>query len=131
MQSIFFHLLLFSAIQKRLMSDHGPRLFNLTPSRFQWHKFKDSLHFFVMIGAIPAGAVVFLVNIFIGPATLTPIPEGYTPKYWEYHKVRKLLCSLQKFITVMEHLCFSIQFQDLLPVTFILHHNRNMKKCYI
>lgn len=75
------------AVQTREMSGHGPRLFFLTPSRFQWHKFKDSLHFFVMIGVIPISALLLYVNIFIGPARLQPIPEGYTPKHYEYYRV--------------------------------------------
>lgn len=69
------------------MSDHGPRLFWLTPSRFQWHKFKDSLHYAVAIGVIPISVLLAYVNIFIGPATLTKVPEGYEPKHWEYHSV--------------------------------------------
>lgn len=74
--------------QTRRMGDHGPRPFVLTPSRFQWHKFKDSLHYAVMIGLIPMGALLFYVNVFIGPAKLTKIPDGYEPKHWEYHSVR-------------------------------------------
>lgn len=88
-QSVTQLILMFSALalQTREMSGHGPRLFFITPSRFQWHKFKDSLHFFVMIGVIPVAALLTFVNIFIGPAQLTAIPEGYVPKHWEYHKV--------------------------------------------
>lgn len=40
-----------------------------------------------MLGVIPAALIVFLTNIYIGPAKLAEIPEGYTPKHWEYHKV--------------------------------------------
>ena len=69
------------------MSDHGPKLMNLTPSRFQWHKFKDVFHFYVMVGAIPFTALIFYTNVFIGQATLTEIPEEYYPKHWEYHRV--------------------------------------------
>lgn len=76
------------------MSDHGPRNFVIVPSRFQWDKFKDLLHFFTMLGLIPVTAVVFYVNVFIGPARLTPIPDGYVPKHWEYHRVRKRFCSI-------------------------------------
>ncbi|XP_050692217.1 NADH dehydrogenase [ubiquinone] 1 beta subcomplex subunit 5, mitochondrial-like [Eriocheir sinensis] len=63
----------------------GPRTMNITASRWQWHKFKDLLHYYFMLGAIPCTAIAFAVNVFIGPAELAPIPEGYTPKHWEYH----------------------------------------------
>lgn len=70
------------------MSDHGPRLMTITPSRMQWHKFKDMLHFYVMLGVIPITAIVFYTNVFIGPATLTEAAEDSEPKHWEYHRVR-------------------------------------------
>uniref|UniRef100_A0A1L8DZQ8 NADH dehydrogenase [ubiquinone] 1 beta subcomplex subunit 5, mitochondrial n=3 Tax=Nyssomyia neivai TaxID=330878 RepID=A0A1L8DZQ8_9DIPT len=73
-------------IQKRLMSGGHDRHMFITASRFQWHKFKDFLHFYVMLGIIPIVGIVFYTNVFIGPATLTEIPEGYEPKYWEYYK---------------------------------------------
>lgn len=69
------------------MSDHGPRTLVVQPTRFQWNKWKDFLHFYTLVGAIPVGVLIFLVNVFVGPATLSPIPEGYIPKHWEYHKV--------------------------------------------
>jgi NADH dehydrogenase (ubiquinone) 1 beta subcomplex subunit 5 len=61
----------------------------VTPSRFQWNKTKDLAHFYTLLGAIPVGLIVFYCNVFIGPATLTPTPENYTPKHWEYHRVYK------------------------------------------
>lgn len=67
------------------MSDE--RHLHITPTRYQWHKFKDALHFYLMVGLLPVGALITYVNIFIGPAQLTPIPEDYTPKHWEYHRV--------------------------------------------
>uniref|UniRef100_U5ERB1 NADH dehydrogenase [ubiquinone] 1 beta subcomplex subunit 5, mitochondrial n=1 Tax=Corethrella appendiculata TaxID=1370023 RepID=U5ERB1_9DIPT len=75
-----------NVIAVRNMSGHGPKMFTITPSRFQWHKFKDMFHFYVLLGAIPCLAVVFYANVFIGPAQLTEIPEGYVPKHWEYHR---------------------------------------------
>lgn len=72
------------------MSDHGPRLMPMQPTRFQWHKFKDLFHYYIMVGAIPLTALIFYTNVFIGPATLTEIPEGYEPKHWEYHRVSRL-----------------------------------------
>jgi NADH dehydrogenase (ubiquinone) 1 beta subcomplex subunit 5 len=66
---------------------HGPRLMPLTPSRWQWHKFKDMAHYYFMVGLIPVGLIVFYANVFIGPAKLAEIPEGYEPKQWEYCRV--------------------------------------------
>lgn len=70
----------------RSMSGHGNNM-RIEVSRWQWHKFKDLLHFYTMLGVIPATLIVFLTNIYIGPAKLAEIPEGYTPEHWEYHKV--------------------------------------------
>ncbi|XP_056630355.1 NADH dehydrogenase [ubiquinone] 1 beta subcomplex subunit 5, mitochondrial [Diorhabda carinulata] len=69
---------------KRLMSDH--KVFPLQPSRWQWIKFKDYFHYYVMLGVIPCTLVVTWANIFIGPSTLSEIPEGYTPKFYEYQR---------------------------------------------
>lgn len=85
-------LIIVLAIQARQMSGgHGPKTMVITPSRFQWHKFKDMLHFYVMIGLIPISAIVFYANIFIGPAQLTEAPTDHLPKHWEYHKVKFLI----------------------------------------
>jgi len=56
------------------------------PSRWGWDKFKDDVHWYFMLGAIPVGAFVTLTNVFVGPAVLTPIPEGYHPREEEYHR---------------------------------------------
>lgn len=69
------------------MGGHGPEHIPMTPSRFQWHKFKDLFHYYIMVGAIPLGALIFYTNCYIGPAQLEEIPEGYVPKHWEYHRV--------------------------------------------
>lgn len=74
-------------IQIRQMCDHGPRTMPIQPSRFMWNKWKDYTHFYVLVGAIPLCTLVFFVNVFIGPGTLSPIPEGYRPQPWEYYKV--------------------------------------------
>lgn len=71
------------------MSDHGPKLMGIQPSRFQWHKFKDLFHYYIMVGVIPLGALVFYTNVFIGPATLSEIPQDYVPKHWEYYRVSR------------------------------------------
>lgn len=43
------------------------------------------LHYYILVGAIPCGLVIFLSNVLVGPAQLEPIPEGYVPKHWEYY----------------------------------------------
>ncbi|XP_065157592.1 NADH dehydrogenase [ubiquinone] 1 beta subcomplex subunit 5, mitochondrial isoform X2 [Atheta coriaria] len=72
-------------VAKRAMSGHD-RTFAIEPSRWQWNRFKDYFHYYCMLGLIPVGAVITLTNVFVGPATLSEIPEGYTPKYWEYYR---------------------------------------------
>jgi NADH dehydrogenase (ubiquinone) 1 beta subcomplex subunit 5 len=67
------------------MSEH--RVFPMQPSRWQWNKFKDMFQFYVMLGVIPLGLITLYANVFVGPATLSEIPEDYTPKYWEYYRV--------------------------------------------
>lgn len=54
--------------------------------RWQWHKFKDMFHYYLMVGLIPVTGIILYTNIFIGPAELTPIPADYNPKHWEYHR---------------------------------------------
>jgi NADH dehydrogenase (ubiquinone) 1 beta subcomplex subunit 5 len=68
----------------RPMSEH--RVFPMQPSRWQWNKFKDMFQFYVMLGVIPLGLITLYANVFVGPATLSEIPEDYTPKYWEYYR---------------------------------------------
>ncbi|CAG9768763.1 unnamed protein product [Ceutorhynchus assimilis] len=68
----------------RPMSDH--RIFPMQPSRWQWNKFKDLVHFYLFLGIIPCSLFVGGMNLFVGPATLSEIPEDYTPKHWEYYK---------------------------------------------
>lgn len=67
------------------MSEH--RTLAIQPSRWQWKKFKDLFHLYTLVAAIPVGAILLYTNIFIGPATLSEIPEGYVPKHWEYYRV--------------------------------------------
>ncbi|KAB7502159.1 NADH dehydrogenase [ubiquinone] 1 beta subcomplex subunit 5, mitochondrial [Armadillidium nasatum] len=64
----------------------GPRKMEIMPSNFSWHQFKDYLHFYLMVGIIPLTLLVTYCNIFIGPAELREIPEGYVPKKWEYYR---------------------------------------------
>ncbi|KAH0945087.1 hypothetical protein HN011_007329 [Eciton burchellii] len=70
--------------QIRCMSEE--RTMVILPGRYQWNKFKDFLHFYTLLGAIPIAIGITLINVFIGPATLEEIPDGYVPKEWEYHE---------------------------------------------
>merc|ERR1711874_64598 len=56
------------------------------PSRWTWDIFKDQLHFYILIAAVPIGALITYLNVFVGPAELRPIPEGYVPKEIEYER---------------------------------------------
>ncbi|EDV96255.1 NADH dehydrogenase [ubiquinone] 1 beta subcomplex subunit 5, mitochondrial [Drosophila grimshawi] len=71
---------------RQMSGDHGHHHMTVKPSRFQWDKFKDLMHFYVMIGILPITALVLYSNIFVGPSQLSEIPEGYEPKHWEYEK---------------------------------------------
>lgn len=91
----------------------------ITPSRWQWKKTKDLLHFYTLLGLIPVGAIIFYSNVYIGPATLTPIPEGYTPKHWEYHKVLAL-----SGISSGIYLLWMVAFKYARSQNLVLKHRR-------
>ncbi|KAK5650270.1 hypothetical protein RI129_001299 [Pyrocoelia pectoralis] len=73
-----------TTVIRYMAGDHG--VFPFKPSRWQWNKFKDFFHFYALLGVIPLTIITVGANIFIGPATLSEIPEGYEPKYWEYSR---------------------------------------------
>ena len=56
----------------------------IRPSRWNYDKFKDELHFYFMLGAIPCGLGILLANMMGGNTELRAIPDNYTPKEWEY-----------------------------------------------
>merc|ERR1719239_264712 len=56
------------------------------PSRWGMDKFKDDLHFYFLLAAIPLSLFTAYINITVGEAKLVPIPEGYKPKEEEYYK---------------------------------------------
>jgi len=64
---------------------HHSNTMNITASRYNYQQYKDVLHFYILLGVIPLSILVFFVNVFIGPATLTEIPEGYVPKQYELY----------------------------------------------
>lgn len=107
------------------MSGGEKRIFNITPSRFQYTKFKDDLHFYVTLAVIPLGLLILYCNIFIGQATLSEIPEGYEPKNYEYYRVSInllfLLLFTHKFIANYVTLCeFDLyNYHTMKDVTFL------------
>merc|ERR1712181_182350 len=50
------------------------------PSRWGMDKFKDDLHYYFLLAAIPLTLLTAYINITRGEAKLVPIPEGYKPK---------------------------------------------------
>ncbi|KAM9315585.1 NADH dehydrogenase [ubiquinone] 1 beta subcomplex subunit 5, mitochondrial [Gastrophryne carolinensis] len=67
-------------------ASHGKKMFVIGPTLYHDKKFVSYLKFYVLLGAIPAAIAISLINIFIGPAELAEIPEGYVPEHWEYYQ---------------------------------------------
>lgn len=44
----------------------GSRKMIISASRYGWRRFKDDLHFYVMLGALPLGSIIFYANYIIG-----------------------------------------------------------------
>merc|ERR1719320_1206099 len=70
-----------------------------------------------MLGAIPTGLAILLTNMVAGNTELRAIPEGYTPKEWEYYP-----SPIQRFF--VKH--FKIGYQELYEVS--LHNNWETSK---
>ena len=60
------------------------------PTRRVFQKFNDHVHFYLAVGFIPLGAIIFYANVFIGPAKLQETPEGYEPENYEYQQVTSM-----------------------------------------
>lgn len=96
---------------------HGPKTLQIVPTRYQWHKFKDLLHYYLFLAVIPLSAVVFYANIFIGPATLCEIPEGYEPRDYEFfrHPITRFLvkhCIVSMQETYERNLHYLVQMEE-------------------
>uniref|UniRef100_A0A2P2HVP3 NADH dehydrogenase [ubiquinone] 1 beta subcomplex subunit 5, mitochondrial n=2 Tax=Hirondellea gigas TaxID=1518452 RepID=A0A2P2HVP3_9CRUS len=105
---------------QRRMSGHETMI--ITPSRWQWHKFKDMFHFYLMLGAIPLALTSFFVNVKVGPATLTQIPEGYVPKDWEYHSH-----PITRFIVKYRYKNYQEMYERKLHVLHVEDEKRQMR----
>jgi len=71
--------------EEQKMTSHARNMF-IRDSRWQFRKLRDVAHFYFMVFAGGLVIITTAANIFVGPATLAPIPEGYVPKYWEYYQ---------------------------------------------
>uniref|UniRef100_A0A4Y7LYD9 NADH dehydrogenase [ubiquinone] 1 beta subcomplex subunit 5, mitochondrial n=1 Tax=Daphnia barbata TaxID=414587 RepID=A0A4Y7LYD9_9CRUS len=103
----------------RQMSEH--RVMHIKPSRWSWNRFKDMIHFYIMLGVVPSALVATYVNVFIGPARLAEIPEGYVPEAHEYfpHPITRWLMkyvyrSYQQEYEVMCHHIYETEYQQKL-----------------
>lgn len=74
---------------------HG-RVLEIHPSTYSWFQFKDSVHFYFLIGLIPLTLFATYENLRYGRSVLTDTPENYEPTYYEYerHPVTRWLCWL-------------------------------------
>jgi len=102
--------------------DHHLKSLRATPSRYQWQIYKDQLHFYIFLGVLPLSAVVFYANVFVGPATLCEIPEGYVPKQWEYfqHPIKRFFA--RYCITPYQE-----QYERNLHYTQVMEEKRQMR----
>uniref|UniRef100_A0A7R9EPS5 NADH dehydrogenase [ubiquinone] 1 beta subcomplex subunit 5, mitochondrial n=1 Tax=Timema bartmani TaxID=61472 RepID=A0A7R9EPS5_9NEOP len=91
--------------------------------KWQWHKFKDYLHYYALVGLIPVGGIVFFSNVFIGPATLTEIPEGYVPKHWEYYRN-----PIQRFFARYIYPSHQQEYEKFLHLTFEEEEKMKLRK---
>ncbi|XP_041378398.1 NADH dehydrogenase [ubiquinone] 1 beta subcomplex subunit 5, mitochondrial-like [Gigantopelta aegis] len=72
------------AVVIRNMSEK--RTMIVKPSRFEWDRWKDDVHYFLFLGLVPMALLITYVNLFVGHAELSDIPECYEPNHWEYYK---------------------------------------------
>jgi len=68
------------------MSGGHKKTLEFVPTNFEWRKFKDHLHFYVMLGVLPIVAIISAANLLVGPGELIDVPDDYEPKHWEYYK---------------------------------------------
>jgi len=64
----------------------GGHKMQVLPSRFEWERWKNDIHFYLTLGFGPMALLILFSNLFVGQAQLSDIPEDYEPMPWEYYK---------------------------------------------
>lgn len=67
------------------MSGHKKSI-TILPSNYEWQAWKDLVHQYVLMAAIPIGLIIAYSNLVVGQAQLADIPDDHTPEHWEYFK---------------------------------------------
>ncbi|XP_033642274.1 NADH dehydrogenase [ubiquinone] 1 beta subcomplex subunit 5, mitochondrial-like [Asterias rubens] len=75
----------FKVIQ-RGMAGGKARKFFVKPTRYGDLRFLRAARYYFLLTGVPCVIGITCINVFVGPAQLAEIPEGYTPKEFEYHK---------------------------------------------
>jgi len=85
-------------------SGHG-RVMVIKPSQHTYFRVKDHFMFYTAVGVGVYMAIWLYFEIFVGPAELRDIPEGYEPHWWEYehHPITQVLCKYIWRNPQMEH----------------------------
>ncbi|XP_038061591.1 NADH dehydrogenase [ubiquinone] 1 beta subcomplex subunit 5, mitochondrial-like isoform X2 [Patiria miniata] len=73
-------------IQRGMAGGGKARKFFVTPTRYSDRRFLKAMRYYILLTGIPCVVGITFVNVFIGPAQLAEIPEGYVPKEYEYHQ---------------------------------------------
>jgi NADH dehydrogenase (ubiquinone) 1 beta subcomplex subunit 5 len=95
----------------QVRSSHG-RVMDIRPGKFYSKKIFDMFHFHLVIASMPFLLIIGYHYVFIGPGTLTEIPEGYEPRSWEHvkHPLRR---SIAKYITPLPEQGYEITLHEL------------------
>merc|ERR1712154_550307 len=73
-------------VSTAVVRNMGSNRMQVLPSRFEWERWKNDMHFYLMLGFGPMALLIAYCNLFIGQAELADIPGDYEPMPWEYHR---------------------------------------------
>ncbi|XP_060078166.1 NADH dehydrogenase [ubiquinone] 1 beta subcomplex subunit 5, mitochondrial-like [Ylistrum balloti] len=58
----------------------------LRPGIYLDRKWRDSVHFFLLLGTLPVLMAITFANLFMAQGELTDLPEDHNPQTWEFHQ---------------------------------------------